>query len=66
MYAKGMSQRAIADTSENIYGCDMSDETISAIKELVLAQLEKGHMSTLKRFHIIFLEHSHYLSIVIE
>ena len=40
MYAKGMSQRDIADTIEDIYGF-ISHETISEITDSVLEQLEE-------------------------
>lgn len=38
MYAKGMSQRDIADTIEDIYGFEISHETISEITDSVLVQ----------------------------
>ena len=43
MYAKGVSQRDIADTIENIYGFEISHETISEITDSVLQQLEDGY-----------------------
>ncbi len=43
MYAKGMSQRDIADTIEDIYGFEISHETISEITDSVLEQLEEWH-----------------------
>ena len=36
MYAKGMSQRDIADTIEDIYGFEISQETISNITDQVI------------------------------
>ncbi len=36
MYARGMSQRDIADTVEDIYGFDISHETISTITDRVI------------------------------
>ena len=36
MYAKGMSQRDIAETIEEIYGFEISHETISAITDQVI------------------------------
>lgn len=36
MYAKGMSQRGIADTIEDIYGFEISHEMISEITDSVL------------------------------
>ena len=41
MYAKGMSQRDIADTIEDIYGFEISHETISEITDSVLERLEE-------------------------
>ena len=41
MYAKGLSQRDIADTIEGIYGFEISHETISEITDSVLQQLEE-------------------------
>lgn len=39
MYAKGMSQRDIADTIKDIYGFEISHEKISEITDMVLDQL---------------------------
>lgn len=36
MYARGMSQRDIADTIEDIYGFEISQETISNITDQVI------------------------------
>lgn len=41
MYAKGMSQRDISDTIEDIYGFEISHETISQITDSVLEHLEE-------------------------
>lgn len=38
MYAKGMSQRDIAATIEDIYGFEISHETISTITDKVLEE----------------------------
>ena len=51
MYAKGMSQRDIADTIEDIYGFEISHETISEITDSVLEQLEEWQNRPLKRFY---------------
>ncbi|MFR2485239.1 MAG: IS256 family transposase [Hungatella sp.] len=51
MYAKGMSQRDIADTIEDIYGFDISHETISEITDSVLEQLEEWQNRPLKKFY---------------
>ena len=41
MYARGMSQRDIAATVEDIYGFDISHEMISDITDAVLPELEE-------------------------
>ena len=51
MYAKGMSQRDIADTIEDIYGFEISHETISEITDSVLEQLEEGQNRPLQKFY---------------
>ena len=40
MYAKGMSQRDIAETIENIYGFEISHKTVSQITDCVLDKLD--------------------------
>ena len=49
MYAKGMSQRDIAETIEDIYGFEISHETISEITDSVLEQLEEWQNRPLKK-----------------
>ena len=61
MYAKGMSQRDIADTIEDIYGFEISHETISEITDSVLEQLEEWQNRPLKRFYLIRNSISHIL-----
>ena len=51
MYAKGLSQRDIADTIEDIYGFEISHETISEITDSVLQQLEEWQNRPLKKFY---------------
>lgn len=51
MYAKGMSQRDIADTIEDIYGFEISHETISDITDSVLENLEEWQNRPLKKFY---------------
>ena len=41
MYARGMSQRDIVATVEDIYGFDISHEMISDITDTVLPELEE-------------------------
>ncbi len=40
MYARGMSQRDISSTIEDIYGCKVSHEMISDITDSVLPEVE--------------------------
>ena len=51
MYANGMSQRDIADTIEDIYGFEISHETISEITDSVLEQLEEWQNRPLQKFY---------------
>lgn len=49
MYAKGMSQRDIADTIEHIYGFEISHEKISDITDNVIEFLEEWQARPLKK-----------------
>ncbi len=49
MYAKGMSQRDISSTIEDIYGFKMSHETISQITDCVLDELNEWQSRPLKK-----------------
>lgn len=49
MYAKGMSQRDISDTIEDIYGFKISHETISQITDCVLDELNEWQERPLKK-----------------
>lgn len=51
MYARGMSQRDIADTVEDIYGFDISHETISTITDRVIGTAEEWQNRPLKKFY---------------
>ncbi len=51
MYAKGMSQRDIADTLEDIYGFEISHETISNITDNVIETAEEWQNRPLKKFY---------------
>ena len=51
MYARGMSQRDIADTVEDIYGFDISHETISTITDKVIGTAEEWQNRPLKKFY---------------
>lgn len=63
MYAKGMSQRDIADTIEGIYGFDISHETISEITDSVLEQLEEWQNRPLKKFYTFLFVDCMYVTI---
>lgn len=49
MYAKGMSQRDISATIEDIYGFKVSHETISQITDCVIEQLNEWQSRPLKK-----------------
>ena len=51
MYAKGMSQRYIADTIEDIYGSEISHEAVSSITDRVMAQADEWQDRPLKEFY---------------
>ena len=63
MYAKGMSQRDIADTIEDIYGFEISHETISDITDCVLEQVEEWQNRPLKKFYTFLFVDCMYVSI---
>jgi len=51
MYARGMSQRDIAATIEDIYGFEISSDTISKITDRVLEEVKKWQERPLKAFY---------------
>ncbi len=51
MYAKGMSQRDIADTIEDIYGFEISHETISNITDRIIETAGEWQNRPLKKFN---------------
>lgn len=63
MYAKGMSQRDIADTIEDIYGFDISAETISTITDRVMDELEEWQNRPLKKFYTFLFVDCMYVTI---
>lgn len=63
MYAKGMSQRDIADTVEDIYGFELSHETVSEITDRVLEQLEDWQNRPLKKFYTFLFVDCLYVTI---
>lgn len=54
MYARGMSQRDIAQTVEEIYGFQISADTVSKITDRVLEELEQWQTRPLKPFYPFF------------
>lgn len=63
MYAKGMSQRDISDTIEDIYGFEISHETISDITDSVIEQLEEWQSRPLKKFYTFVFVDCMYVTI---
>ena len=49
MYARGMSQRDISSTIEDIYGFSMSHEMISDITDAIVPELEEWRVRPLKK-----------------
>ena len=63
MYARGMSQRDIADTVEDIYGFDISHETISTITDRVIRTAEEWQNRPLKKFYTFLFVDCIYVTI---
>lgn len=63
MYARGMSERDIADTIEDIYGFDISHETISNITDRVVETAEEWQNRPLKKFYTFLFVDCLYVSI---
>ena len=63
MYAKGMSQRDIADTIEDIYGFEISHETISEITDCVIEQMEEWQNRPLQKFYTFLFVDCMYVTI---
>lgn len=63
MYAKGMSQRDIAETIEDIYGFEISHETVSNITDRVMGQAEEWQDRPLKKFYTFLFVDCLYVSI---
>jgi transposase-like protein len=63
MYAKGMSQRDIADTIENIYGFEISHETISTITDRVIETANEWQNRPLKKFYTFLFVDCLYVNI---
>ena len=63
MYAKGMSQRDIASTIEDIYGFNISAETVSEITDKVIEEVEEWQNRPLKKFYAFLFVDCMYVSI---
>lgn len=63
MYAKGMSQRDIADTIEDIYGFEISHETISAITDRAIETAWEWQNRPLKKFYTFLFVDCLYVNI---
>ena len=63
MYAKGMSQRDIAETIEDIYGFEISHETVSQITDCILDKLDGWQNRPLKRMYTFLFADCMYVTI---
>ena len=63
MYARGMSQRDIAATIEDIYGFEISAEQISSITDRVMEQVEEWQKRPLKKFYTFLFVDCLYVNI---
>ena len=63
MYARGMSKRDIADTIEDIYGFEISHDTISNITDHVIETANEWQSRPLKKFYTFLFVDCLYVSI---
>ena len=63
MYAKGMSQRDIAETIEKIYGFDISHETVCRITDRVIDTAKEWQNRPLKPFYTFLFVDCLYVNI---
>lgn len=63
MYARGMSQRDIADTVEDIYGFEISHDTISSITDRVIETADEWQNRPLKKFYTFLFVDCLYVSV---
>ncbi len=63
MYAKGMSQRDIADTIEEIYGFEISHEAISTITDRAIETAREWQNRQLKKFYTFLFVDCLYVNI---
>ena len=65
MYARGMSQRDIAETVEELYGFEISSETISKITDRVIDRVEEWQSRPLKKFYTFLFVDCMYVTIIL-
>lgn len=63
MYARGMSQRDISDTIEDIYGFSVSHEMVSDITDAVLQELKEWQKRPLKKCYAFLFVDCMYVTI---
>lgn len=63
MYARGMSQRDIADTIEDIYGFTMDAEQISTITDYILDEAVQWQNRPLKKFYTFLFVDCMYVTV---
>ena len=63
MYARGMSQHDIADAVEDVYGFNISHETISTITDRVIGTAKEWQNRPLKKFYTFLFVDCIYVTI---
>ena len=63
MYARGMSQRDISSTIEDIYGFEVSAQMISDITDVILTELEEWRNRPLKKCYAFLFVDCMYVSV---
>lgn len=63
MYARGLSQRDIAQTVEDIYGFEISHDTISTITDRIIETAEEWQNRPLKKFYTFLFVDCLYVSV---
>lgn len=66
MYARGMSQRDISSTIEDIYGFKVSHEMISDITDVILPEVEEWRTRPLKKCYAFLMVDCLYVSLRVE
>lgn len=63
MYARGMSQRDISSTIENIYGFKISHDMVSDITDAILPEVEEWQNRPLKKYYPFVFVDCMYISV---